>query len=116
MRLLQRELVREDASYSDAILSHDMAMENVHHKKFIVSGRGYYGLVPRIVRAGDVCAIIFGTRSPFILRSTDQAGFYKLVGSALILSKELDHNGYPVTLEDTDWLDWKLEEEDIFLC
>lgn len=120
MRLLQRELSQEDAAYADAILFHEMGMENVHNKSFIVSGRGYYGLVPRIVREGDVCAIIFGTRSPFILRRTDQAGFYKLVGSALILSKELDHNGYPITLDGdkngADWLDWSLEEEEIFLC
>ncbi|KAK4107638.1 hypothetical protein N656DRAFT_802548 [Canariomyces notabilis] len=47
MRLLQRELAQADAPYADAILFHEMGMENVHHKKFIVSGREYYGLAPR---------------------------------------------------------------------
>lgn len=120
MRLLQRELTQEDAPYADAILFHEMGMENMHNKSFIVSDRGHYGLVPSIVREGDVCAIIFGTRSPFILRRTDQAGCYKFVGSALILSKVLDHNGYPMGLAGdencADWLNWGLEEEEISLC
>jgi hypothetical protein len=120
MRLLQQELFQGDASYGSAEYFHEMRMEDVHNKSFIVLNRGYYGLAPNAVKEGDVCCIIFGTRSPFILRRTNRAGHYKLVGSVLILSKEPDHNGYPDILgrgEDCeDWVKWGLEEENIFLC
>jgi len=119
MQLLQRELYQDDAQHANANLFHVKRMEDVHNKSFIFSGRGYYGLAPSIVRDGDVCCVIFGTRSPFILRKTSQTGCYKLVGSALILSKELDSNGYPANLggDDSckDWLEWGLKEEEICL-
>jgi hypothetical protein len=120
MRLLQREISRGDVFYGNAENFHALRMEDVHNKTFIVTNRGYYGLAPKSVQEGDVCCIIFGTRSPFILRKTDQFGNYKLVGSVLILSKELDHNGYPDVLGGDenceDWVEWGLDEEDIFLC
>ena len=117
MQLLQHELSQGDALYGSAEYFHKMRMDDVHNKSFIVLDRGYYGLAPSIVQEGDICCIIFGTRSPFILRKTGQARHYKLVGSVLVLSKELDHNGYPKTIgEGQDWVEWGLEEEDIFLC
>ncbi|UPK95894.1 hypothetical protein LCI18_006829 [Fusarium solani-melongenae] len=119
MQLLQRELSHGDASYGSAEKFHTLRMEDVHNKRFIKTHRGYYGLAPKAVQEGDVCCIIFGTRSLFILRKTDQSGRYKLVGSVLILGKELDHNGYPMVLGDEDcedWAEWGLDEEDIFLC
>ncbi|KAH7067481.1 heterokaryon incompatibility protein-domain-containing protein [Paraphoma chrysanthemicola] len=120
MRMLQRETFQGDAAYNDARLFHEMRMEDVHNRRFIMSNRGYYGLAPKAVRAGDLCCIIFGTRSPFILRRTDVTGHYKLVGSVLILSRELDHNGSPGVLgsskEYEDWAEWGLKEEDVFLC
>lgn len=70
----------------------------VHNRNIILSKRGYYSLVPGIVQEGDVCCIIFATRSPFVLRTTGRDGYYKFVGSALILSKELGHNRYPEVL------------------
>ncbi|KAH6889168.1 heterokaryon incompatibility protein-domain-containing protein [Thelonectria olida] len=119
MRLLQRELTPGDASYGTAEYFHRLRMEDVHNKSFIVSDRGYYGLAPNVVQEGDVCCIIFGTRSPFILRRTDRAGHYKLVGSVLILSKKLDHNGNPERFGGDevcqDWVEWGLEEETIVL-
>ncbi|KAL2138044.1 hypothetical protein VTI28DRAFT_7581 [Corynascus sepedonium] len=48
VRLLQRELSQEDALYANANLFHEMSMEIVHNKSFIVSGRGFYGLAPGI--------------------------------------------------------------------
>lgn len=120
MRLLQQELSQGDASSSSAEYFHEMRIKDVHNKSFIMLNRGYYGLAPNTVKEGDVCCIIFGTRSPFILRRTDRARHYKLVGSVLILSKEPDRNGYPGMLgsgEDCeDWVKWGLEEENIFLC
>ncbi|KAF1953696.1 HET-domain-containing protein [Byssothecium circinans] len=119
IRMLQREIFQGDAAYDDAKSFHEMRMEDVHNRCFIMSSRGYYGLAPKAVREGDLCCIIFGTRSPFILRRTDSAGHYKLVGSLLILSRELDHNGCPGVLGSDkkyeDWAEWGLKEEDAFL-
>ena len=120
IRFLQHDLSQGDVSFSIAEHFHEARMEDVHNKSFIETNRGYYGLAPKIVQEGDVCCIIFGTRSPFILRRTERAGHYKLVGSVLILSKEPDHNGYPDVLGRAqnldDWAEWELEEETIFLC
>ncbi|KAK8000503.1 hypothetical protein PG990_013103 [Apiospora arundinis] len=120
MRMLQQEIFQGDVAYDDAKSFHKMRMEDVNNRRFIVSSRGYYGLAPKAAQEGDFCCIIFGTRSPFIVRRTNTAGHYKLVGSVLILSKELDHNGYPGVLGShdkcKDWAEWGLKEEDIFLC
>lgn len=79
--------------------------------------RGYFGLAPGAVREGDVCYVIFGMRSPFILRKAGRAGHFKLVGSVMVLSREVDYDGYPDTLcKGEDWVNWGLKEEDIFLC
>lgn len=58
----------------------------VLHRRFATTGKGYYCSVPREAREGDVCAIIYGTKTPFILRRV--GGFYKLVGQAFIVSAE----------------------------
>lgn len=119
-QLIQRELSCGDASYDNAEKFHSSRMEDVHNKRFIITNRGYYGLAPDPVREGDVCCMICGTRSPFILRRTEKLRHFKLVRSTLILSKHLDHNGYPepfgMTDDCEDWTDWGLCEEDIFLC
>ena len=120
MQQLQNKPQQEGTPDGTAEKFHKMRMADVHNKSSMLSKRGYYGLAPKCVQEGDVCCIIFGTRSPFILRKTDRAGSYKLVGSVLILSKELDRNGYPDTFsgkdKTQDWAEWGLEEENIFLC
>ncbi|KAH7305871.1 heterokaryon incompatibility protein-domain-containing protein [Stachybotrys elegans] len=119
MRLLQHEISEGHEAYDDANQFHKSRMEDVDNKRFIVSERGYHGLAPKAVQEGDLCCLIFGTRSPFILRKTDSAGHYKIVGSMLLLSKESDQNGYPGVMgssEIPDWAEWGLEEEDAFLC
>lgn len=119
-RLLRREIFQGDIAYDDAESFHERRMEDVHNRRFIVSSRGYYGLAPGTVQEGDFCCVLFGTRSPFIVRKTDLVGHFKLVGSVLILSKELDHNGYPGVLgsddRHEDWAEWGVKEEDIVLC
>lgn len=120
MQLLQHGHCQEEGSNDSAEYFHKLRMEDVHNKSFLVSDRGYYGLAPSVVKEGDICCIIFGTRSPFILRRTDREGYYKLVGSVLILSKDLDYNGYPGALgtdeKSEDWVEWGLEEQNIVLC
>lgn len=74
-------------------------------------------------RAGDVCAIIFGTRSPFILRRVPTEKYhFHLIVATYILSKELNparYLGAPCRLGDNgceDWMEWGLPTQDIVLC
>lgn len=67
--------------------------------------------------------MIFGTKLPFILRSTGRSGYYKVVGETFIVSSHRfdDSDGFPLYMgagEDAaqDWMEWDLEEQDIMLC
>lgn len=102
------------------ISTHAMKYVSYDHR-FVVLGRGYYGVALNVTREGDVCAIIFGTRSPFILRKmVGKNHHYNILGPAYVQSKECSINGYPWRLgeddECEDWRDWDLPTEDIFLC
>lgn len=74
-------------------------------------------------RAGDICAIIFGTRSPFILRRVPRKKYhFHLIVATCILSKELHparYLGAPCRLGDNgceDCMEWGLPTQDIVLC
>lgn len=69
MQFLQHGLLQDDVSYESAGVFHKARMEDVHNKRFIVTNREYYGLAPQVVQEGDLCCIVFGTRSPFVLKS-----------------------------------------------
>jgi hypothetical protein len=93
----------------------------VKNRSFVITNRGYYGLAPFTIREGDICAIIFGTRAPFALRTTEKEGCYKVLGNVGITSKE---SGWDEGEEfffklggqgAQDWLEWGLQEEDILL-
>lgn len=84
-------------------------MRRSHSRSLIVLGRGFYGAAPPWSQEGDVCAVVHGTRLPVVLRkiagSTGET--YKLVGSAYILSKQLDNFGVPIGLNHLeDWTLW----------
>jgi hypothetical protein len=55
------------------------------NRRFIVTQKGYYGLAPPTAREGDSCCVIFGTKTPFIVRPV--AGLpnhYKFIGEAYV--------------------------------
>lgn len=52
------------------------------NRRFFTSVGGYFGLGPRGMEQGDVCAILFGADVPFILRPTEMGGTFRLVGQA----------------------------------
>jgi hypothetical protein len=94
-------------------------------RRFLVTERGYFGLGPGLVEKGDLCCIIFGAKTPFILRCTEVPGQFKLVGEAYIISKQ------PYTLksdpeyvgfamlgreEFKDWVMWDIQEQNIIIC
>jgi hypothetical protein len=91
------------------------------NRSFIMTNRGYYGLAPSTIREGDICAIIFGTRAPFALRTTQKQGCYKVLGNVGIASKEngwIEGEKYFRNLghkKAQDWLELGLQEEDILL-
>lgn len=92
-----------------------------HNRRLILLGRGYFGNAPQDTREGDVCAIIFGTRYPSILRKVaDKGDHYRVVGAAYVQSKECSEEGFPFRLGDDDdcddWRDWNLPTEEIILC
>jgi hypothetical protein len=97
-----------------------------NNRHFVLTSRGYMGMAPTSTRAGDVCSIIFGTTNPCILRSigADEESRYKLVGATTLQGKacyEVDGGGvsfYDVLGDEDskDWVEWDVEEQDIWLC
>lgn len=47
---------------------HAVSRQCVDKRRIILTERGYFGLAPRTVMLGDLCCILFGGRSSFILR------------------------------------------------
>jgi hypothetical protein len=55
-------------------------------RSFIVTENGRFGLAPWISKPGDVCCVLFGGRSPFVLRPevTGDGEVYRLAGECFI--------------------------------
>lgn len=84
-------------------------LSGLANSKIFLLSRGYFGLGSRVVEEGDFCAFVFGVREPLILRSCpDGMGHhFKIVGSAWVVSKELDQEGRPMGFNTLDeWYDW----------
>lgn len=94
--------------------------------RLFLTGRGYIGQAKHLVEAGDIVAVIFGCKTPYILRETGTEGQYKVVGEALVAGKECwrdENDGGRMSLvqlgsdDSKDWVDWDdVEEQDIDLC
>ncbi|KAE9363379.1 hypothetical protein N431DRAFT_550973 [Stipitochalara longipes BDJ] len=93
----------------------------IRNRSFFMTNRGYYGLAPSTICEGDICAVIFGTRAPFALRTTEKEDCYKVLGNASITSKDSgwrDGDQFFRSLgaeKARDWIELGLSEEDIFL-
>lgn len=90
------------------------------NRRFVVTDRGY-GMAPAIAQADDECVVLVGGKAPFLLRKTDVAGSFKLVGH-MFHSSETEYDikdtvwRMVLGLEHTeDWKDWGIEEEAICL-
>lgn len=98
--------------------------EQVHCKRFILTERGYMGLGPAVTQEGDMCGLIFGSTMPCILRKTSRQGYYKFIGRCFVLGSQTyeTETGYVINSGvlgsefSKDWLDWDVEEQDIYLC
>lgn len=116
----------------DAIEDSMLQSSNVHKfiasttagKRFMVTKRGCYGLAPAVAKEGDSCAIIFGCSCPCLLRKSGVQNRYVYLGPSLVLGKKtLDPDGNGIGfysclgVEDSkDWIDWDVQEQDIYLC
>lgn len=110
---------------SSSVAYYDEILADVsRNRRFTVLSRGYYGMAPGDTRQGDVWCIIYGTRTPFILRKTDnKSGQYKLIGDVYVLSANSamtgDAGGERKRLgrdeQSKDWISWGLVEQDIDL-
>lgn len=95
------------------------------NRSLVSTSRGYFGNCPAVVEEGDICCIIFGCTTPFILREVESnqgRQCYRLIGYAWIpgISPIQTHSYNTMPLfgreESKEWVEWGLEEQDIYIC
>jgi hypothetical protein len=109
---------------SDSTLFVEHIRARTDNRKFILTERGYMGLASAVVDETDICAIIFGCKTPCALRRADREQYYTFLGATSLVGKEyyeIDDEVPRFTEilgEDRsrDWVDWDIEEQDIHLC
>jgi hypothetical protein len=114
--------VSED--YDDANIFINYLKYFTQNRRFILTDRGYMGLAPILVQEGDACSIIFGSKMPCILRKAARNQHYTYLGATALMSKEYtDMEEYGLFFDDIlgeevskDWVEWDVEEQDIYLC
>jgi hypothetical protein len=124
-----KELVWDNNEVAElqSSLVHNLIAEMTSGKRFMITKRGYIGLAPDVTGEDDLCGIIFGCTSPCMLRGTSSEGHYIFVGSSFMLGKSYgnfsDTDIDRVTFNrcfgveaSKDWLEWDIEEQDIYLC
>jgi hypothetical protein len=71
----------------DAKLFYDQVRARMHNRRFILTKRGYMGLGPSSVHEGNLCAIIFGCRTPCILQRATGEQCYTYLGATALMGK-----------------------------
>jgi hypothetical protein len=114
-------IATEGADNSNAYFNHIRFV--MAGRRFILTARGYMGLAPAVVREGALCGIVFGCKTPCILQRTAREKHYKFLGGTTLMGKESFEReagdiGFYILGEDKskDWVDWDVEEQDIYLC
>jgi hypothetical protein len=94
----------------------------VYDRRLIVTKRGYMGLAPAVTQVGDLCGIIFGCSMPCILRRASQHSTYNFLGATYIpgthsFEPEVGGIGFYCMgwKRSKDWVEWDIEEQDIYL-
>lgn len=102
---------------------HSFISGNLINRRFAVTRRGFFGLVPSAAAEGDLYSILFGADTPFVLRATPSEIQYRLVGEGSLVSsqdtEQLDPFLYRVGSgihAREDWVKWGLKEEYISIC
>lgn len=102
----------------------DFIRNRTHNRRFVLTERGYMGLAPAITRESDDIGIIFGCKTPCVLRRTDKEQYYTYNGAIPLAGKDsYQVEGGGITFcdvlgedESREWVDWDVEEHDIYLC
>lgn len=115
------EVLKSNAENGDVLQYHTDVRERGHNRRVIMTQRVFYGLAPGIVQKGDLCSLIFGgTQMPFILRETQKAGYFKVVGESYIPGPlKYVNSGGLVALGSSDdhcWQAWGVYEQEVTLC
>ncbi|KAF2028418.1 hypothetical protein EK21DRAFT_101877 [Setomelanomma holmii] len=105
-------------------LFHNTVTGYTHHRKIILTNRGYLGLAPAVTQSGDSCGIIFGCTTPCILRPSVHKDNFQYLGPAFTFGQEhwrtsdgrVIFNDILGSAKSKDWEHWDVEEQDIYLC
>jgi hypothetical protein len=55
------------------------------NRRFIITENGFYGLAPAMAQVGDLCCVLFGARTPFVIRQVSSSPkCHELVGEGYI--------------------------------
>jgi hypothetical protein len=65
---------------------YQMAMERLHGRRLVQTGKGFVGLAPVNVQLGDLICILSGMGSPLLLRPGTSSTVYQIVGEAYVYS------------------------------
>ncbi|KAK4456961.1 heterokaryon incompatibility protein 6,OR allele [Cladorrhinum samala] len=114
---------KETAKYGDVDFYHSLIRCLLPGKRIFLTQRGYLGAAYSVTRTADRCGIIFGCKTPSVLRHTETENTYKLLGGAYITGTTLQidreiFRGFTLLgrKESKDWTEWDVQEEDIVLC
>ncbi|KAJ0116046.1 Heterokaryon incompatibility protein 6 [Diaporthe amygdali] len=66
-------------------LMHSIVVDHIHNHKITITQRGFYCLAPGVAEEGDLCYILYGTKTPFVLRKSEATGLYQLLGEAFMV-------------------------------
>jgi hypothetical protein len=79
------QALEDKVTHSDPQLCEIEMASPLINRRFIVTQNGHYGLAPPTAREGDSCCVIFGARTPFIVRPiADLSGHFKFIGEAYV--------------------------------
>lgn len=73
---------RRDAGDGDWYPYARRASRICNNRRLFISKKGYLGLGPKVLQEGDLCCILYGAKTPFILRRRDD--HYILLGASYI--------------------------------
>ena len=76
---LCEDLRKQSASYISVL------QDTLHGWRFVVTKKGFVGVVPKLAATGDVIAVLKGGQVPFVLRESEtRSGAFRLVGECYI--------------------------------
>ncbi|KIW07780.1 uncharacterized protein PV09_01706 [Verruconis gallopava] len=122
---LKQEGCQDEETQGKYDMIHYWVQSCTYNRRLVLTRRGYFGLGPPLTMKDDICCVLDGGMSPYILRETSMPGEYKVIGDVYITSRKrrshLSGKGGDITLSfceegARDWVDWGSEERTFFLC